>query len=133
SDSSSPAVYQLETAMGAAIDVFDGAQAIVVGRERFAPVKTTNDLLVVRSDAYELTEHAEMRLVRDTPPLVSLDSDHYKLLRDFEARFPPGAPSLKEGDALTVNGDVVFGANVVVRGSVEIDGDQRIDDGVVLS
>jgi UTP--glucose-1-phosphate uridylyltransferase len=133
SDSTSPAVYQLETAMGAAIDVFDGAEAIVVGRERFAPVKTTNDLLVVRSDAYELTEHAEMRLVRDEPPLVSLDSEHYKLVRDFDAHFPSGAPSLKECDRLTVNGDVVFGANVVVRGSVDLEGDQRIDDGAVLS
>ncbi|HEY7630128.1 MAG TPA: UTP--glucose-1-phosphate uridylyltransferase [Thermoleophilaceae bacterium] len=133
SDSTSPAVYQLETAMGAAIDVFDGAEAIVVGRERFAPVKTTNDLLVVRSDAYELTEHAEMRLVRDEPPLVSLDSEHYKLVRDFDAHFPSGAPSLKECDRLTVKGDVVFGANVVVRGSVDLEGDQRIDDGAVLS
>jgi UTP--glucose-1-phosphate uridylyltransferase len=131
-DSSSPAVYQLETAMGAAVDVFDGAEAIVVGRERFAPVKTTNDLLVVRSDAYELSEHAEMRLVRDTPPLVSLDSDHYKLLRDFEAHFPSGVPSLKDCDRLTVDGDVVFGADVVVRGSVEIEGDQRVDDGALL-
>jgi UTP--glucose-1-phosphate uridylyltransferase len=96
-------------------------------------VKTTNDLLVVRSDAYELTEHAEMRLVRDEPPLVSLDSEHYKLVRDFDAHFPSGAPSLKECDRLTVNGDVVFGANVVVRGSVDLEGDQRIDDGAVLS
>jgi UTP--glucose-1-phosphate uridylyltransferase len=132
SDSSSPAVYQLETAMGAAIDVFDGAEAIVVGRERFAPVKTTNDLLVVRSDAYELTEHAEMRLARDEPPLVSLDSEHYKLVRDFDAHFPSGAPSLRACDRLTVNGDVVFGAHVVVRGSVDLEGDQRIDDGTVL-
>lgn len=131
-DSSSPPVYQLETAMGAAIDVFEGAEAIVVGRERFAPVKTTNDLLVVRSDAYELTDEAEMRLVRDEPPLVELDPGHYKLIRDFDAHFPAGAPSLKDCDRLTVNGDVVFGRGVVVRGSVDIEGDQRIDDGAVL-
>jgi UTP--glucose-1-phosphate uridylyltransferase len=132
SDSSSPAVYQLETAMGAAIDVFDGAAAIEVTRERFAPVKTTNDLLVVRSDVYELTGDAEMRLVRDEPPLVDLDSQHYKLIRDFDAHFPAGPPSLKDCDRLTVNGDVVFGASVVLRGSVAIEGDQRIEDGSVL-
>ena len=110
-DKSSPAVYQLETAMGAAIDVFEGAAAIEVPRARFAPVKTTNDLLVVRSDAYELTEDAELRLVRDEPPLfVDLDSDHYKLVRDFDARFPKGVPSLKDCDRLAVNGDVRFGA-----------------------
>src|SRR6187200_67201 len=55
SDRSSPEVIQLETAMGAAIDVFDGARAIRVPRRRFAPVKTTSDLLALRSDAYELT------------------------------------------------------------------------------
>ena len=32
--------------MGAAIDVFEGAQALRVPRARFAPVKTTDDLLV---------------------------------------------------------------------------------------
>ncbi len=131
-DSSSPAVFQLETAMGAAIDVFEGAAAIEVERARFAPVKTTNDLLVVRSDAYELTDEAEMRLVRDEPPLVDLDSAHYKLIRDFDAHFPAGPPSLKDCDRLTVDGDVVFGAGVVVRGSVRIEGDQHIDDGTLL-
>ena len=130
--SSSPAVYQLETAMGAAVDVFDGAEAIEVTRARFAPVKTTNDLLVVRSDAYELTDHAEMRLLRDEPPLVDLDSAHYKLIRDFDAHFPSGAPSLKECDRLEVKGDVVFGRGVVVRGSVRIEGDRRIEDGALL-
>jgi len=92
SDPSSPAVYQLETAMGAAIDVFEGAAAIEVKRERFAPVKTTNDLLVVRSDAYELTGDAEMRLVRDEPPVVDLDPNHFKLIREFDAHFPAGPP-----------------------------------------
>ena len=56
SDTSSPAVFQLETAMGAAIGVFEGAQAIRVPRSRFVPVKTTTDLLVLRSDAYVLGE-----------------------------------------------------------------------------
>jgi UTP--glucose-1-phosphate uridylyltransferase len=131
-DPDSPAVYQLETAMGAAIDVFEGAQAIEVPRSRFAPVKTTNDLLVVRSDAYELTSEMEMRLVRDEPPLVDLDPRYYKLLRDFDARFPAGPPSLKECDRLEVRGDVVFGRGVVIRGSVRIEGDRRIEDGAVI-
>src|SRR5436853_4720298 len=92
-DSSSPKVIQLETAMGAAIDVFDGAAALRVPRERFAPVKTTNDLLALQSDAYVLTPevHVELAPQRDgRAPLVDLDSKHYKLLRDFEERFPAG-------------------------------------------
>ena len=96
-DKSTPEVFQLETAMGAAVGVFEGAQTLVVPRRRFAPVKTTSDLLVLRSDAYVLTDDC---LVEPSPeladglPLVELDSDHYKLLRDFDARFPAGPPSL---------------------------------------
>jgi UTP--glucose-1-phosphate uridylyltransferase len=139
SDPSSPEVIQLETAMGAAIQVFDGAQALRVPRRRFAPVKTTNDLLVVRSDAYVLSEEAHVGPAperRGGPPVVDLDSRFYKLLPDFEARFPGGPPSLVACDRLTVVGDVVFGRDVVVRGSVTIehegDGQLRIEDGTVL-
>src|SRR3954463_957479 len=53
-DSSSPEVVPIESAMGAAIEVSPGATAIGVGRERFLPVKTTNDLLLLRSDVYEV-------------------------------------------------------------------------------
>jgi UTP--glucose-1-phosphate uridylyltransferase len=139
SDSSSPQVIQLETAMGAAIGVFDGAQAVRVPRRRFAPVKTTNDLLAVRSDAYVLTEeeHVELAPERgEVPPVVDLDSRFYKLLGDFEARFPAGPPSMVACERLTVVGDVVFGRDVVVRGSVTIehagDGQLRVEDGAVL-
>jgi UTP--glucose-1-phosphate uridylyltransferase len=141
SDPDSPAVIQLESAMGAAIDVFDGAAAVRVGRERFAPVKTTNDLLVLRSDAYELTEDAHVRLAPsregDGPPLVSLDARFYKLLRDFDERFPSGAPSLVECSRLEVRGDVLFGAGVRVRGRVVVEqggggAQRRIEDGALL-
>ena len=73
-DPSSPEVVQLETAMGAAIAVFDGAAAVHVPRPRFAPVKTTSDLLVVRSDAYELADDWTLQLTpeREAAPLVKL-------------------------------------------------------------
>ena len=131
-DKSSPAVYQLETAMGAAIEVFEGAQALEVPRTRFAPVKTTDDLLALRSDAYRLTDDARVELVRDQVPIVTLDSDHYKLLDDFDARFPEGAPSLAEAERFEVEGDVRFGADVVVRGSVKVTGPDEIGAGTVL-
>jgi UTP--glucose-1-phosphate uridylyltransferase len=139
-DPSSPKVIQLETAMGAAIDAFDRAAALRVPRERFAPVKTTDDLLVVRSDAYVLTDdaHVVVSPERRLPglPLVELDSHYFKLLRDFDARFPSGPPSLVECERLTVKGDVRFGARVAVRGevSVEQEGDDQltIAEGSVL-
>jgi UTP--glucose-1-phosphate uridylyltransferase len=138
SDSSTPAVIQLETAMGAAIDVFDGARALRVPRRRFAPVKTTNDLLALRSDAYVLTDDARVELAegRDAAPFVDLDSSYFKLLPGFEERFPKGAPSLVACERIAVEGDVEFGGGVTVRGSVTVehdgDGRLRIPDGTVL-
>jgi UTP--glucose-1-phosphate uridylyltransferase len=138
-DKSTPAVYQLETAMGAAIQVFEGARALAVPRTRFAPVKTTDDLLALRSDAYVLEDDATVRLAPERDgrvPFVALDPDHFKLMRDFDARFPDGPPSLVECDRLVVEGDVRFGAGVVVRGDVTVrqDGEEplRIEEGAVL-
>src|SRR5919197_4557635 len=131
SDSSSPAVVQLETAMGAAVGVFEGARALHVPRRRFAPVKTTNDLLALRSDAYVLRNDYRVELApeREDPPVIDLDSEYYKLIRDFEQRFPAGAPSLVACERLEVIGDVTFGRGVVVRGVVTVEGPARIDDG----
>jgi len=134
SDSSSPPVYQLETAMGAAIAVFDGAQAIRVSRSRFVPVKKTSDLLVLRSDAYRLADGSRIELAdgRAAAPLVELDDEHFKRLADFDAHFPAGPPSLVAADRLEVRGDVTFGRDVAVRGSVVVDGPRRVEDGAQL-
>jgi UTP--glucose-1-phosphate uridylyltransferase len=136
-DKSSPAVIQLESAMGAAIGSFSDARLLLVPRTRFVPVKTTDDLLVLRSDVYEVDDDLVLRPVPERAqslPFVELDSDHYKLLDDFEARFPEGAPSLRDAERLVVHGDVTFGRDVVVRGAVEIDADEprRLEPGTVL-
>jgi UTP--glucose-1-phosphate uridylyltransferase len=132
-DKSSTPVIQLETAMGAAVGSIPGARAVEVPRSRFAPVKTTNDLLVVRSDAYELTPDGRMTPTYDPPgPVVSLDDDYYKMVPDFEQRFPAGAPSLRRCTTLSVEGDVTFGAGVVVEGDVHLTGPRHVDDGEVL-
>jgi len=132
-DSDSTPVIQLETAMGAAIGSIAGARALHVPRTRFAPVKTTDDLLVVRSDAYEFTDHGQMAPTFDGPaPVVTLDRDHFRLLADFEHRFPAGAPSLRGCRSLRVDGDVTFGAGVVVSGDVEVSGPRHVTDGEVL-
>ncbi len=122
-DPASPKVYQLETAMGAAIARFEGAGALRVPRTRFAPVKTCDDLLAVRSDAYVLTDDwqvvpAPTRLLH--PPVVSLDPRCYKLIDDLEARFPDGPPSLILCERLTVTGDVRFGRGIACRGAVTV-------------
>jgi UTP--glucose-1-phosphate uridylyltransferase len=112
-DPTSPQVIQLEAAAGAAIGAFDDARAVRVSRRRFAPVKTTNDLLAVRSDAYVVTDEWHVELVPErgeTPPIIDLDPRYYRLLRDFEARFPSGPPSLKGCERLSVVGDAIFGS-----------------------
>ena len=121
-DDSSPKCIQLETAMGAAIASFAGARALRVPRTRFAPVKTTSDLLVVMSDAYELTP--DERIVRAEGVaqdlVVELDDAFYKRIDQFEERFASGAPSLRACHSLAVRGDVRFGAGVELRGDVRI-------------
>jgi UTP--glucose-1-phosphate uridylyltransferase len=124
SNPSTMEILQVEAAMGAAIELFEGARAVRVPRRRFAPVKTTDDLLATRSDAYLLTEDARLELAPsrgDRPPVVELDPRFYKLLADFEPRFPAGPPSLVACERLRVVGDVIFGQHVVVRGSVTIE------------
>jgi len=132
-DPDSTPVIQLESAMGAAIGSIPGARAVHVPRSRFAPVKTTNDLLVVRSDAYELTSDGEMRPSFDgQEPVATLDEEYYKLLPDFGQRFPDGAPSLRRCHRFEVEGDVTFGADVVAVGDVLVTGPRQIPDGEVL-
>ncbi|NYD84798.1 UTP--glucose-1-phosphate uridylyltransferase [Cellulomonas oligotrophica] len=113
-DKTSPRVVQIESAMGAAIEVFDGAAVLEVDRSRFLPVKTTNDLLVLRSDVYETD--AEHRLVaRVGAPLVDLDPEFYATVAAFDARLGQ-VPSLVEASSLRVRGDWSFGAGVRVVG-----------------
>jgi UTP--glucose-1-phosphate uridylyltransferase len=105
----SPAVLQLETAMGAAIGAFERVAAVRVPRSRFVPVKTTNDLLVLRSDVYALADDGRLEAVAP-PPFVDLDPEHFGSLADFERRFPDGPPSLAGCERFVVHGSASFAA-----------------------
>jgi len=121
-DGSSPAVIQVETAMGAAIECFAGAGAIEVSRVRFAPVKTTSDLLCVRSNAYVLGEDFCLRLHptrNGQPPHLHLDQKLCKLVDGLEKNFPH-TPSLLHCHSLLVHGPVECGAGVVFKGDAVI-------------
>jgi UDP-N-acetylglucosamine pyrophosphorylase len=118
----SPAVFQLETAMGAAIESFKNSGAVNVPRTRFAPVKTTSDLLTLRSDACDVTPDWRIVLapeLRGQPPAIDLDGDHYKLVDQLDAKVR-SVPSLKACRRLAVRGPVEFGTGVTLRGNVEI-------------
>jgi UTP--glucose-1-phosphate uridylyltransferase len=132
-DPSTPEVIQIESAMGAAIEIFDGARTIEVTRQRFVPVKTTNDLLVLRSDVYDIGEDFVLDQAAPMVPFVDLDGV-YKLVGDFDKRFKEGAPSLREAQSFVVDGDWSFGDNVKVVGKVTLDGERgRVESGTVLT
>jgi UTP--glucose-1-phosphate uridylyltransferase len=120
-DPESTRVVQLETAMGAAIGCFDDAEAVVVPRSRFAPVKTTSDLFAVRSDAYCLTEDARLELDErrgGRPPEVIFDGEHYKMVDQMERATRAGVPSLIGCERLEVEGPVLFSSEGVIEGRV---------------
>ena len=117
-DKQSPDVIQLEIAMGAAIECFAGSTAIEVPRSRFAPVKTTGDLLALRSDAYEVLANGQVRLHASRhgePPVIFL-SDAYKLVDSLTTL---GVPGLIGCRSLRVSGPVRFAPGVVIEGDVE--------------
>ncbi len=126
-DDKSPPVFQIETAMGSGILLFEGAAAVNVARSRFLPVKTCNDLLAVRSDCFVYSEREGLRLSparaaagRNEAIKIKLDPKYYGKFDLLEERFKEGEPSLVDCDALTINGDVRFERDVVIRGAVTL-------------
>lgn len=120
----SPAVFQLESAMGAAIECFAGAGAVVVPRSRFAPVKTTTDLFCLRSDAYVVTPDWQVTLAPECdgqPPAVALDAKYYKLVDQLDEMTAGGVPQMKLCRQLTVRGPVSFVHDARLIGNVTVE------------
>ena len=125
-DTASHQVYQIESAMGAAINIFEGASAIHVPRSRLLAVKTCNDLLTVRSDCYKMTANNEIYMVpkrlqnfNGRQPKVDLDQRYFGKIDEFEKRFAE-MPSLLNCESLTVKGDFFFEDKVYVEGDVTL-------------
>lgn len=115
-------VIQLETAAGAAMKNFQNAIGLKVPRSRFLPVKKTQDLLLVMSNLYSLEQGSlVLNPARSIPlaPLVKLGDDQFAKVRDFLTRFK-SIPDILELNHLTVSGDVTFGSNVTLKGTVII-------------
>jgi len=91
----------------------------------------------VQSNIYELHQgYVEMSKKRTYPsvPLVNL-GEFFKTVSNYNARLK-SIPDILELDQLTVSGDVTFGVNVVLKGTVIVVANvgNRIDipDGSVL-
>lgn len=116
SDSSSLSVVQLETAMGSIISQFNASCCLEVDRPRFLPVKTTEDLFVMRSNRFHLTDLYEMEDGDYRLPRIILDKRYYKNIADFDKRIP-SVPSLAAAESVKIEGDWSFGENVSFFGN----------------
>lgn len=118
-------IIQLETAMGSAISNFQNVKCVIIPRDRFAPVKKCEDLLVRMSDSYVLNDDFSLTMnpVRKNAGLgecvVNLDDNYYKKVGDFEKLFKE-FPSMVFCESLTVEGEVEFDAYVNLIGKVKI-------------
>jgi len=122
-DDESQKVVQLETAMGAAIECFSGATAIVVPRTRFAPVKKCDDLILLRSDAYLISDDFRPILnpaCGGSAPIVSLDSKKYKLVGQLEKCTRNGVPSLVNCKRLAIEGEVWMTRKCIFEGDISL-------------
>ena len=122
-DDSSAEVYQIETAMGSAISLFERATAMRVPRTRFVPVKKCQDLLGLWSDCYVVTE--DSRIIQNPDRrlgTIRIDLDHryYKEIDQLKERFVHNAPSLIDCESLRIEGNVYFGKGVIIKGKVNI-------------
>lgn len=123
-DKSSTPVFQLESAMGSAVSYFPGAETVITNRDRFIPVKKTDDLLKVMSDYYLLQPSGKLTFnaANITENLkVDLDPDHYSTFDNIYDKFRYGIPSLTSCSKLGIQGDVIFNPSVSLVGDVSID------------
>lgn len=122
-DANSPEVYQVETAMGAAIALFEGATVIQIPDSRFFPVKKCNDLLAIRSDRFIFSKEKALIMnpaIRFQRIEIDLDSRYYGKIDQFNQRFGEQVPSLIECESLKIQGDVRFENNVKIKGRIII-------------
>jgi phosphoglucomutase len=114
-------VFQLETAMGAAIECFQGAAAVQVPRSRFAPVKKCSDLFLLRSDAYVINADSVLTLnpsCHGNIPVVEMDA--VKFVQHLEECTRGGYPSLIHCQKLKVVGEVYMSSRNIFKGEVTV-------------
>lgn len=122
-DKNSPFVYQIETAMGSAISLFEGATVLKVPASRFFPVKKCNDLLAVRSDRFIYSKDNNLVLnpkIHSNDIDIDLDPQYYGKIDLLDERFIDGVPSLIHCESLTIEGDVRFESNITIKGKVAL-------------
>ena len=126
-------VVQLETAIGSGLECFDGAVGLTVSRERFLPVKKTDDLLLVRSNLFSLNDGKLIRK-RKSLPIIEL-GDFLQNIENFQNSFPV-IPDLADLEELKISGDVRFEGTASLKGKVHLQGLKKtltLPSGTVLA
>ena len=109
---------QMEYAMGSAIQSFSDAQAMIVPRSRFFPVKKTSDLFLLLSDFTRFDSSGQLqwddnRVINITcePPFDTVAGffDHLTVV-----------PSIHELKQLVLKGEIFFNHQVTLTGDVHI-------------
>ncbi len=119
-------VIQLETAIGAGLESFDGAKGLVVGRDRFLPVKNTSDLMLIQSGLFVFEGG---RMIRNptcnqkTLPLINWKVP-FTDLEEFQKRIPV-IPDMRELEFLEMEGDVYFEGEASLKGRVTLIGNDK--------
>ncbi|MEK9628556.1 MAG: UTP--glucose-1-phosphate uridylyltransferase [Nitrospinota bacterium] len=116
-------VVQLETAIGSALDCFEGAVGLCVSRDRFMPVKKTEDLLLVQSNLFNLEDgrllRNPLRKASHLPEIIfgqPLDQVE-AFLNCFKV-----IPDLLDLEELEIAGQVSFEGAASLKGKVKING-----------
>ncbi|MDP2436476.1 MAG: UTP--glucose-1-phosphate uridylyltransferase, partial [archaeon] len=114
-------VIQLETAAGAAIKCFKNPLGLIVPRSRFLPVKNTGDLFLLQSNLFTFVDtHMCLNSSASFDSLPRIKFGHkFSSVDEYKARIP-SLPDILELEHLTVSGEVWFGKNVVLVGTVII-------------
>lgn len=127
----------LETPAGMAIQNFASSRAIHVPRIRYRPVKSTSQLMLAQSNIFQFHKGEMIMNPKREPatvPLIKLGEEFSKA--SGYAQRLKSIPDLVELEHLTVSGDVHFGADITLKGTVIIVANhgERVDipDGVIL-
>ena len=119
-------IIQLETAIGAGLECFEKAKGLVVGRDRFLPVKNTSDLMLLQSSLFVFEDGRMTR--HPTPnqkklPLVTWKAP-FTNLEEFQKRIPV-LPDMRELESLEMEGDITFEGEVSLKGRVILIGNDK--------
>ena len=115
-----PAV-QLETAIGSALECFEGAVGLTVSRDRFLPVKKTDDLLLLRSNLFTLNKgQLKMSPQKKHLPKIEL-GEFLQNIENFQNSLPI-IPDLINLEELKIDGEVRFEGTASLKGKVHLNG-----------